>query len=109
MLYHMDQVFPLTAEEAEPQELDTITEFNVGQSEECPICIHEYSQDMSTGQVAFLLTYSLCVIRQEPTLQSYKQCRCRSAAQSPLAMIWPGDRFCDVQLLSISHKTQWKM
>ena len=53
----------LTAEEAEPQGQDTVTEFNVGQSEECPICIHEYGQDMSTGQVAFLLTCSLCVTR----------------------------------------------
>lgn len=26
-------------------------EFKVGQSEECPICIHEFSQDMSAGQV----------------------------------------------------------
>ena len=31
-------------------------EFRVGQSEECPICLHEFSQDMSTGQVALFVT-----------------------------------------------------
>ena len=32
--------------------MDTMLEFCVADSEECAICMHEYSQDMSTGQVS---------------------------------------------------------
>ena len=38
---------------AEASELvDTMLEFRVADSEECAVCMHEYSQDMSTGQVS---------------------------------------------------------
>ena len=33
------------------EHVDTMLEFRVADSEECAICMHEYSQDMSTGQV----------------------------------------------------------
>ena len=40
----------LYAEASEP--VDAMLEFRVADSEECAICMHEYSQDMSTGQVS---------------------------------------------------------
>ena len=46
-------MFSSSAEDAEPQE--TLMEFKVEQSEECPVCIHEFSQDVSAGQVTLLL------------------------------------------------------